>query len=122
MFPETPPESGGEQRRNIRQVKGREIVTDMDGFLQNPSMWSEEVAVVLAREVGIECLSEEQWRVLRFIRTYYLEQGKAPLNHKIKQGTGLSLKEIESLFPGGFTKGARRLAGLPKAKGCAAGH
>ncbi len=122
MCPETSPESRGGQRRIVRQVNGRDIVTDMDGYLQNPSMWSEDVAEALAREAGIECLSEEQRRVLRFIRAYYLEQGKAPLNHKIKQGTGLSLREIESLFPGGFTKGARRLAGLPKAKGCAAGQ
>ncbi len=121
MCPETPSASSGEQRRTVRQVNGREIVTDMDGFLQNPSMWSEDVAAVLAREAGIERLSEEQWRVLRFIRTYYLNQGKAPLNQKIKQGTGFSLMQIESLFPGGIARGARRLAGLPKAKGCAAG-
>jgi tRNA 2-thiouridine synthesizing protein E len=121
MCPETPPESHGGQRRNVRRINGRDIVTDMDGFLQNPSMWSEDVAEALARETGIECLSEEQWRVLRCIRTYYLKQGKAPLNHTIRKGTGLSLMTIESLFPGGIARGARRLAGLPKAKGCAAG-
>jgi sulfur relay (sulfurtransferase) DsrC/TusE family protein len=43
------------------------------------------------------------------------------LNHKIRLGTGLSLLEIESLFPGGIAHGARRLAGMPKRKGCAAG-
>ena len=118
MCPETPPEA---QRRTVRQVNGREIITDMDGFLQNPSMWSKDVADALAREAGIDRLSQEQWQVLRFIRTYYLQQGKAPLNQKIKQGTGLTLMKIESLFPGGIARGARRLAGLPKAKGCAAG-
>jgi TusE/DsrC/DsvC family sulfur relay protein len=111
----------GDQRRVVRRIGGREIITDSDGFIQNPSLWTEEVAAVLAREAGIEALSEKQWRVLRFIRKYYTEQGKAPLNHKIKLGTGLSLVEIENLFPGGIARGARRLAGLPKSTGCAAG-
>jgi tRNA 2-thiouridine synthesizing protein E len=66
-------------------------------------------------------LSDKHWQVLRFIRQYYIEQGKAPLNHKIKLGTGMSLMEIEALFPGGITRGALRFAGLPKSKGCAAG-
>ncbi len=117
---ESSSDTGG-QRRNVRRIDGREIITDREGFIQNPSLWTEKVAAVLAREVGIEVLSEKQWHVLRFIRKYYTEQGKAPLNHKIKLGTGLSLLEIEALFPGGIARGAGRLAGLPKSKGCAAG-
>jgi tRNA 2-thiouridine synthesizing protein E len=115
------PENAGEQRRNIKYINGLEIIIDGDGFMQNPSLWSEEVARFLALEAGIETLNDQQWQVLRFIRAYYTEQGKEPMNHKIKLGVGLSLMEIEALFPGGIAKGARRLAGLPKARGCAAG-
>lgn len=117
---ETAGESGG-PRRIVKRIGGRDIVFDKDGFIQNPSLWTEEVAQVLAREAGIEALNEKQWRVVRFIRRFYVEQGKAPMNHKIKVGTGLSLMEIEGLFPGGIARGARRLAGMPIAKGCAAG-
>lgn len=98
-----------------------DIVLDREGFLRNPSLWSEDVATAMAKEAGIECLSAEQWKVLRFIRGYYEEQGKAPLNHRIKAATGMSLQEIEGMFPGGIGSGAKRLAGLPNAKGCAAG-
>lgn len=115
------PEDTGHRRKMVNRVNGIEIVTDRDGFMQNPSLWSEEVARFLAKEAGIQSLSEKQWQVLRFIRTYYVEQGKAPMNHKIKLGTGLTLMEIEALFPGGIANGARRLAGLPKGRGCAAG-
>ena len=40
------------------------------------------------------------------------------MSRDIKKGTGLSLLEIERLFPGGLKGGARRLAGLPNPRGC----
>jgi TusE/DsrC/DsvC family sulfur relay protein len=98
-----------------------QIVLDREGFLRNPSHWSEDVAAALAREAGIQVLSAQQWKVLRFIRAYYTQQGKAPLNRHIKTATGMSLREIEAMFPGGISSGAKRLAGLPKSKGCSAG-
>lgn len=97
------------------------VALDREGFVRNPSRWSEAVAEDMAREAGIATLSQEQWRVVRFIRRYYREQGKAPLNRAIRNGTGLPLARIEAMFPGGISKGARRLAGLPNPKGCAAG-
>jgi TusE/DsrC/DsvC family sulfur relay protein len=108
-------------RRTVFSIGGREIFINRDGFIQNPTLWTEELAVLLAREAGIEALSDKQWRVLRFIRQYYIEQGKAPMNHRIRTGTGLSLTEIKELFPGGISRGALRLAGLPKPTGCGAG-
>ena len=109
------------RRRVVRHIAGKEIIFDDDGYIQNPFMWSEEIARFLAHEIGLENLEEEHWRVLRFVRNYYLAEGKEPLNHKIKLGTGMPIKEIEKLFPGGINRGVKRLAGLPKPKGCAAG-
>jgi tRNA 2-thiouridine synthesizing protein E len=64
-------------------------------------------------------LSENHWRVIRFLRNFYLNQGKAPLARELKAGLGLSLMELESMFPGGIRQGARILAGLPNPKNCA---
>jgi dissimilatory sulfite reductase related protein len=111
----------GDHRKNALWVDGHEIILDREGFLKNSSLWSDKVAAALAAEAGIEVLSDKQWQVIHFIRRYYTEQGKAPLNHKIKVGTGLSLTEIESLFPGGIAFGARRLAGMRNSKGCTGG-
>jgi TusE/DsrC/DsvC family sulfur relay protein len=97
------------------------IVLDGEGFLRNPSLWSEDVAAAMAREAGIRILNAQQWKVLRFIRAYYTQQGKAPLNHHIKAATGINLQEIEAMFPGGISNGAKRLAGLPRTRGCTAG-
>jgi dissimilatory sulfite reductase related protein len=102
----------------LRLFGGREILVDHDGFLVDPTAWTEEVAVEMAREQGLEVIEETHWETIRFLREYYFTHGKAPMGRDIKKGTGLSLLEIERLFPGGLKEGARRLAGLPNLRGC----
>lgn len=80
--------------------------------------WSEEVAREMARQEGQEEPGERHWRVLHFLREFFRTRGKAPLGREIRQGLGLSLLEIEALFPGGLKGGARRLSGLPNPRGC----
>lgn len=105
----------------VRNIAGIEVVFDGEGFFMSPSHWSEEAFRLLAKEAGVEDLSEKQWMVIGFLRKYYQEQGKSPLNHHIKVGTNMSLTELEVLFPGGIKYGARRLAGLPNPKACKRG-
>ena len=104
--------------RALRSVAGREVYFDTEGFFWDPDDWSDGAAEELARESGIERLDDVRWRVLRFLRAYYLDQGRAPLNRELKAGTELSLVELERLFPQGIRLGARRLAGLPNPKTC----
>jgi TusE/DsrC/DsvC family sulfur relay protein len=105
-------------RQKVRTLAGQEVIFDGEGFFWDPHQWNEEVAKALSKEVGLMELSETQWMILRFLREYYLQNGRAPLHRQIKQGTGISLTEIETLFPGGIKYGARRLAGLPNPKTC----
>jgi tRNA 2-thiouridine synthesizing protein E len=112
-------ESNGPQRdRHLRTVAGRDIYFDWEDFLWSPDDWDEKVAVALARESGLTQLDETHWRVLRFMREFYFYHGRAPLNKDLKQGTGLSLMEMEKMFPQGIRLGARRIAGLPNPKSC----
>lgn len=104
--------------RKARTISGREIYFDNEGFFWEPGDWNEEVAEILARESGLDRLTEAHWKVLRFFRDYYCNNGRAPMNRHIREGTGLSLGEIEALFPGGIRLGARRLAGLPNPQTC----
>jgi dissimilatory sulfite reductase related protein len=104
--------------RQARVIAGREIYFDEEGFFWDPNDWTEEVARILARESGIEDLTEAHWKVLQFYRKYYFYHGRAPLNRHLKVGTGANLREIEALFPGGIRLGARRLSGLPNPKTC----
>ncbi len=107
--------------KRVLWVSEKKILLDREGFLKDPSLWSEEVAEVMARESGLDFLDEHQWQALHFMRDYYKREGKVPLNHKIKQGTGLGMMELEGMFPGGIRYGLRRLAGLPNVKGCGGG-
>ena len=105
----------GEQ---FREVAGRKILFDEEGFLCHADDWSEDVAAELAAEAGITGFSEAQWRVIRFLRDFYYENGRSPLNRRIVEGVGMSLLELERLFPDGIRHGAKRLAGLPNPKRC----
>jgi len=102
----------------FRLLGGRRILVDQEGFLVDPQAWSEEAALDMARERGMDTLEEVHWKIIRFLRHYYFTHGKAPLHRDIRIEMGTSLLEIEALFPGGLKTGARRLAGLPNPRGC----
>ncbi len=102
----------------LRRIGGRDVLFDAEGYMIDPEIWTEAVAETLAAEQGLAALDEPHWRVIRFLREYYQHWGKSPLSREVKKGTGLSLMEIDDLFPGGLKRGARRLAGLPNPRGC----
>lgn len=104
--------------RRPRTIAGRIVTFDNEGFLWSADDWSEEVAAALAAEAGVAALDGTQWRVLRFLRAYFRDNGRAPLNRALAAGTEMPLLRLESLFPGGIKQGARRLAGLPNPKTC----
>jgi len=102
----------------IRAIAGREVFFDREGFLNDFDDWSEELFAFLAKEVGLLQIDDRHWHVIRFLRQFYAINGRAPLNRQLREGTGMSLLELEKLFPGGIKHGARRLAGLPNPKDC----
>ena len=99
-------------------VEGKSIEIDEDGFIQEPEKWNEAVAAHLASTEGVDDLTDEHWKVVNFLREYYLEYGVAPMIRKLCKSTGFKLKEIYELFPSGPAKGACKVAGLPKPTGC----
>ncbi len=102
----------------IRVIEGKEVIFDEEGFLLNPESWTETIAETIAMETGLPALTDRQWEMIYFLRRFYLDNGRAPLNRDIKKQSGLSLLELERLFPGGIRHGARRLAGLPNPRSC----
>lgn len=100
------------------EFEGKTMELDEDGFLQNPDLWSEGVAQYFADQEGIGKLTDEHWKVVNMIRTYYLQFGVAPMIRKVVKDTGFELKYIYQLFPSGPAKGACKVAGLPKPTGC----
>jgi len=97
---------------------GKEIEVDEDGFIQDPEVWNEEVAEDLAETEGVEEMSDDHWKLTRYIREYYLKFGIAPMIRKLCKDNDFSLKYIYEMFPSGPAKGACKVAGLPKPTGC----
>lgn len=100
------------------RINDVELSVDGDGFLQNPELWSEAVAVEFARLDGIGELGPKHWEIIRYIRGFWQESDMAPTVRSLCKQSGLKLQEIYSLFPGGPARGACRIAGLPKPDGC----
>ena len=100
------------------QHNGRTYEVDEDGFLMEPDIWNSEVAEDLAASEDVAELTEAHWKVIHYLRGYYLQFGTAPMVRKVCKETGFKLDQIYALFPTGPAKGACKLAGLPKPTGC----
>lgn len=94
------------------------LEVDDDGFLQQPGLWDEKVALALAGADGTTELTAAHWKIIHYIRAYYHQHEIAPMIRKIVKETGYSLRDIYELFPSGPAKGACKVAGLPKPTGC----
>ena len=100
------------------EVNGQVVELDEDGFLVTLDQWNEDVAKFLAKEEGVEELTEDHWKLINYLKGYFAEYGIAPMVRKMTKESGFSLKEIYDLFPSGPAKGACKVAGLPKPTGC----
>jgi tRNA 2-thiouridine synthesizing protein E len=89
-----------------------------EGFFLNPNDWSEEMAPEIAAASGIPELSEQHWRVIKFMRHEYEEKGTGPTVRVLGKTSGVSIKELYELFPKGPAKTAAKIAGIPKPRGC----
>lgn len=86
---------------------------DPDGYLVDTQKWTKEVAEILAATDMPQGLTEDHWKVIDYLRQYFLEWKCAPPVRMLVRQTGLSLRELKSLFPYGLRKHACRYAGLP---------
>ncbi len=102
----------------IVTLGGQQIEIDEDGFIQEPDKWNKEMAEDLAKTEEAYPMNEDHWKLVNYLRNYFLEFGIAPPVRMLTKQTGLDLKTIYKLFPGGPAKGACKIAGLPKPTGC----
>ena len=100
------------------KLGGLELEIDEDGFIQEPEKWNKNVAEDLAKTENASPMGNDHWKLVNYLRNYYLEFGIAPPIRMLTKETGLDLKYIYQLFPSGPAKGACKIAGLPKPTGC----
>ena len=95
-----------------------DLTLDAEGFLQKAEQWTENIAREIARENGIDPLTEQHWKVVRFMRERYLSSGNAPSIRALGKESGVPIKELYQLFPKGPAKLAAKIGGIPKPHGC----
>jgi tRNA 2-thiouridine synthesizing protein E len=95
-----------------------DLTVDAEGFLQDPTQWTEEIAQEIARENGIPELTDKHWQVVKFMRNQFLTTGNAPTIRTLGKESGVAIKELYQLFPKGPAKLAAKIGGIPKPHGC----
>jgi tRNA 2-thiouridine synthesizing protein E len=101
-------------------VEGRELETDNEGYLLEPD-YSDEVVSVIAAAEGIT-LTDDHWKVVRYLRDEYREHGHTPNFRNLLKGLsdvlpGCDSKALYELFPVGPAKQGAKVAGLPQPLG-----
>jgi tRNA 2-thiouridine synthesizing protein E len=99
-------------------IAGVEVAVNDEGFLEDPTQWTREMAVEIARNEGITDLTPKHWQVIDFMRTEYFDKGTGPTVRVLGKTSGVSVKELYQLFPKGPAKLAAKIAGIPKPRGC----
>ena len=68
-----------------------EVEVDEDGFLRQPELWNDQLALALARADGITELTEAHWKIIHYIRSYFQEFDTAPTHTQALPGDRLLL-------------------------------
>jgi len=94
------------------------VVVDVneEGYLTNPSQWTQEIAVEIAKEVDL-VLTEQHFAIMDFLRDKHAA-GDALSIRSINRSGVIDVKTFYQLFPGAPLKKATKIAGIPKPTSC----
>ncbi len=84
---------------------------DEYGLLKDAQTWSEQLAQVIASDIGIGTLTDTHWRIIHTLREHYARFDAPPAMHRVCQDAGIKRKLVNELF--GYCLNAWRVAGLP---------
>jgi tRNA 2-thiouridine synthesizing protein E len=101
-----------------REIAGKTVEVNDEGFLTNPAEWNKDIAAVIAAEEGIPEMTAAHWKVIDFARTAGASSGSSPTLRQITNGAGVNTKELFALFPKGPAKKVARISGMGKPEGC----
>ena len=104
------------------EVNGRNVETDVQGFLAHLDDWNEEFAREQAERDGVQ-LYNDHWELIYYFREYYEESMTNPTMHTLIRDLGKKSarfhdrkayeKHIYHLFPRDPVHEVCKLAGLP---------
>ena len=100
------------------ELAGSMYEVDENGFMQEADRWTEDVARAYAALEGVNEVTEDHWKGIKYLRNYYLENGMCPMIRRLIKETGFNLSRLYELFPQGPANSACKWAGVPKPTGC----
>ena len=93
------------------------VTVNDEGYFEDQTEWTKEMAVEIAKEMGIK-LTDEHNKVIDFLKSDYEEKGAIPSMRRMKKAGGIPTKDFYRLFPDGPLKKSCKIAGLPKPASC----
>lgn len=101
----------------VTDINGQVVHVDEEGFLTDYDEWSDDLAKVLATNIGID-LTDEHWEAIGFLRKDFKDQGETATLRRVSTVGGIPVKRLFELFPKKPAKKLAYIAGLPKPHGC----
>ena len=95
---------------------GATVDVNDEGYFTNPSQWTKEIAVEIAKEEGI-ILTDKHFAIMEYLRTRHTN-GEALSIRSINHSGVFDVKTFYQLFPGAPLKKATKIAGIPKPASC----
>ena len=99
-----------------RELAGKMIQVNEEGYLTDFSQWTKEVGEALAKENDIE-MTPRHWVVIAYLQNEH-KNNVALSIRKIGKSNVVDIKEFYALFPQGPLKISSKIAGIPKPVSC----
>jgi len=96
---------------------GITVDVNEEDYFTDPSQWTKEIAVEIAKEEGIATLTDQHFAIIEFLRNRHLN-GDALSIRSINHSGIIDVKTFYQLFPGAPLKKATKIAGIPKPASC----
>ena len=95
---------------------GASVEVNDEGYFNNPSQWTPEIAKDIAKDEGIE-LTDKHFEMLEYLRNKF-NNGDALTIRGINKSGIVDVKTFYGMFPGAPLKKSTKIAGIPKPSSC----
>ncbi len=95
---------------------GVTIDVNDEGYFNDPTQWTKEIAVAIAKEEGVE-LTDKHFDMLEYLRNRFNSGEQLSIRGINKSGI-VDVKTFYQMFPGAPLKKSTKIAGIPKPTSC----
>lgn len=95
---------------------GVSVDVNDEGYFTDPSQWTKEIAVDVAKQEGVE-LTDKHYEMLEYLRNKFNSGDQLTIRGINKSGI-VDVKTFYQMFPGAPLKKSTKIAGIPKPTSC----